>query len=249
MSGTIQLFVTCLVDTFFPNAGGAVTRVLERAGMKVDFPPGQTCCGQPAFNAGMRPQAKQMAKHTIVTLETSPDPVVVPSGSCAAMIHHGYSELFAQDPAWLSRSRALADRTYEFSQFLVDVLQVPNLGARFTGRITYHPSCHLLRELRIDAQPKTLLAQVRGADYVELPEAYDCCGFGGVFSAEHPEISTAMLERKINAIERTGATTVVTCDAGCLMNIYGGLQHREKRQQVLHLAEILDVSSAATNDD
>lgn len=240
MSMTVQLFVTCILDTLYPEVGEAVVRVLERAGVRVEFPPGQTCCGQPAFNAGMRVQARQMAIHTLQVFEATTGPIVVPSGSCAAMLRHAYLELFAGDDAWLPRVQALAARTYEFSEFLVDVIGVTEVGATCENRITYHSSCHLLRELGVDRQPRALLANVQGAELVELPNTQECCGFGGVFSVEHPEISTAMLERKIADLEDSGAALVVACDAGCVTNINGGLRRRGKPQRAVHIAEILD---------
>jgi L-lactate dehydrogenase complex protein LldE len=239
MTETIQLFLTCILDTIYPNTGEAVVRVLERAGVNVAFPPGQTCCGQPAFNAGVRSQARQMAIHTIKVFEAAPGPIVVPSGSCAAMIRHSYPELFAQEPQWLERAKALAARTYEFSEFLVDYLGVVDVGAHYNGKITYHSSCHLLRELGVDRQPRLLLQAVRDAEFVELPATTDCCGFGGVFSVEHPEISAAMLERKIHNVEATSAPLVVSCDAGCVTNINGGLHRKGMPQRALHIAEIL----------
>ncbi len=235
----VQLLATCLVDTFFPAAGEAVQKVLEQRGLEVRFAPGQTCCGQPAFNAGLRREARRMAEHTLQTLEGEGGPVVVPSGSCTAMIRHGYPELLAQDPQGLRRARALASRTFEFSQFLVDELGVTDLDAEFHGRLTYHPSCHLRRELHVDRQPKALLARVKGAQVVPLPDEHDCCGFGGVFSAEHPQVSGAMLARKLQAVDESEAPTVVTCDAGCLMQIQGGLLHAGRPQRVVHLAEVL----------
>ncbi len=239
MTETVQLFITCILDTIYPNTGEAVVRVLEKAGVRVAFPAGQTCCGQPAFNAGIRSQARQMAIHTIQVLEATAGAVVVPSGSCAAMIRHGYPELFAQEPEWLERAKALAKRTYEFSEFLVDYLGVVDLGARFDGKLTYHSSCHLLRELGVDRQPRLLLQAVRGAEFVELPAATECCGFGGVFSVEHPEISAAMLEQKINNLESSGAPVVVSCDAGCVTNINGGLHRKGMPQRAVHIADIL----------
>jgi L-lactate dehydrogenase complex protein LldE len=239
MNTTVQLFVTCIIDTLYPEVGEAVVKVLRRAGATVEFPPGQTCCGQPAFNAGMRAQARPAAMHTIQVFEPTHGPVVVPSGSCAAMIRHGYPELFAEDPAWLPRARALAERTFELTEFLVDQLGVTDLGARFPGKLTYHASCHLLRDLGVNAQPLALLAGVRDAELVELPYATECCGFGGVFSVEHPEISTAMLERKIANIEASGAPLVVSCDGGCITNINGGLHRRGKPQRAVHIAQIL----------
>jgi len=239
MTETVQLFITCITDTIYPEVGEAVITVLERAGVRVEFPANQTCCGQPAFNAGMRPQAREMAIKLIKTFEPTRGPLVVPSGSCAAMIRHGYLELFANDPQWLPRAQALASRTFEFTEFLVDQLGITDLGARFAGTISYHPSCHQLRELGIDRQPRALLANVRAAEFVELPYAHECCGFGGVFSVEHPEISTAMLQRKIGYIEESGATVVATCDAGCIANINGGLRRQGKPGRAIHIAQVL----------
>lgn len=250
MPDLVQLFVTCILDTFYPEIGKAVLSVLEQAGVQVAIPKNQTCCGQPAFNAGMRGQARQMAIQTIQIFEAAPGPVVVPSGSCAAMIRYGYLELFAAEKAWLPRARALAERTYELTEYLVDVLGVTDVGARFHGPVTYHSSCHLLRELGVDRQPKALLGAVLEKEgsqsekpgtlqTISLPHSDECCGFGGVFSVEHPHISAAMLERKIANIETTGAQTVVVCDAGCLMHISGGLHRNGKKVNVMHIAEIL----------
>ncbi len=245
---TAQLFITCLVDTFFPEVGEAMVDVLRRAGVDVDFPPDQTCCGQPPFNAGLRAEARRIAEHTVRvferpprSLETSevlPD-VVLPSGSCAHMIRHNYEELFADDPIWLPRAKALASRTYEFTEYLVDVLGITDSGARWDGPLTYHPTCHLHRGLGIDRQPRALLADVRGAELRELPEAEDCCGFGGIFSVEHPELSAEMLKRKIANLEKTQSPTLVVCDAGCLMHIQGGLHRDKMPQKVVHIAEVL----------
>jgi L-lactate dehydrogenase complex protein LldE len=240
MTITAQLYITCIIDTLYPETGEAVVRILEKAGVKVSFPPGQTCCGQPAFNAGLRQQARKMAIQTIRAFESYSGPVVIPSGSCASMIRHSYPELFTGDPKWLPRAQALAERSYEFSEFLVDVLGITDLGCRYKGRITYHSSCHLLRGLGVDRQPRRLLAAVKDVELVELPETSDCCGFGGVFSVEHPEISTAMLERKIANIERSGADLVVACDAGCVTNINGGLHRRHKTPRAVHIADLLD---------
>jgi L-lactate dehydrogenase complex protein LldE len=240
MTKTVQLFITCIIDSLFPQVGEAVVRVLGKAGVGVEFPIDQTCCGQPAFNAGMRLQARQMAKHTIEVFEHTSGAIVIPSGSCAAMIRHGYLELFADDPVWLPRSRMLSERVYEFSEYLVDVLGITNLQVSYPGRITYHASCHLLRELGVNNQPLKLLSNVSGCELVELPHADDCCGFGGLFSVEHPEISSAMLARKIANIEASGADVVVSCDASCIANINGGLHRLGKRQRALHLAQILE---------
>lgn len=239
MVDTIQLFITCLVDTFFPEVGEAMVCVLNRAGVRVNFPPAQTCCGQPAFNAGLRSEARPLAERTIQVFEKTTGDIVIPSGSCAAMLRHGYLELFQDDPAWLERARALAARTYEFTEYLVDVRGVTGLGSRWEGTLTYHPSCHLLRGLSVDRQPRLLLAQVREAEIVELPEREDCCGFGGVFSVEHPELSAEFLKRKISNFQKTAAPTLVVADTGCLMHIQGGLKRQGNSQRVVHIAEVL----------
>lgn len=239
MSHTVQLFITCILDTLYPDMGASVVQVLQRMGVKVEFPEDQTCCGQPAFNAGLRKQAIPLARRTIQAFEHAPGAVVVPSGSCTAMIRHGYLELFADQPEWLERALALASRTYEFSEYLVDVLGISDVGARYPTKIAYHGSCHLLRDLGVDAQPRALLAAVRDAQVVELTGWDDCCGFGGVFSAEHPEISSAMLARKCANIELSGADMIASCDAGCLTHINGGLKRLGKTARVMHLAQVL----------
>ena len=236
----VQLFVTCLVDTFFPKVGLAMVEVLQRAGADVEFARDQTCCGQPTFNAGLRAEARRIAEHTIKTFEDADGDVVLPSGSCAHMIRHNYAELFADDAAWLVRAKALAARTYEFTEYLVDVLHFSDAGARWDGTLTYHPTCHLHRGLGIDRQPRLLLANVRGAEVRELPQAQDCCGFGGIFSIEHPELSAEMLKRKINNLEASGSPTLVVCDAGCLMHIQGGLHRNKMPQRVVHISEVLN---------
>jgi L-lactate dehydrogenase complex protein LldE len=245
---TIQLFVTCLVDTFYPQTAEAIVSIFRRLDVDVDFPPAQTCCGQPQFNAGLRADARQMAQHMIEAFENVPEAVkspetchvVTPSGSCAHMIRHNYPELFAEDPDWLPRAQALAKRTFEFTEYLVDVLEVTDVGAHWDGTLTYHPSCHLSRGLGIDRQPRALLANVKGAQIVELPEAQDCCGFGGVFSIAHPELSAEFLKRKISNLEKTGAPTLVVADTGCIMHIAGGLHRQKKPHRVMHIAEVLN---------
>lgn len=244
---TVQLFATCLVDTFYPETAEAIVSILRRLGVSVDFPSAQTCCGQPQFNAGLRTDARQMAKHMIEAFEKPPRSsktsevfVVTPSGSCAHMIRHNYPELFAKDPDWLARAQALAKRTFEFTEYLVDALNVTDVGAHWDGALTYHPSCHLARGLGIDRQPRALLANVKGADIVELPEADDCCGFGGVFSVAHPELSAEFLKRKISNLKKTQAPTLVVADTGCIMHIAGGLHRQKKPQRVMHIAEVLN---------
>ena len=234
---TTQLFITCLIDSLFPEVGEAVLQVLSDHAGPIAFPVDQTCCGQPAFNAGFHDEARRMARHTINVLERTEGPVVVPSGSCAAMMRHGYLELFANEPAWLPRAQGLAGRTYELSQFLVDVLCLTDLSASFPARLAYHPSCHLLRGLGIDRQPLSLLESVAGAEVHALPP--DCCGFGGVFAVDNEPISSEMLARRLAQIEASGAETVVACDVSCLMHLEGGLRKAGSSVRCAHLAQIL----------
>jgi L-lactate dehydrogenase complex protein LldE len=236
----VQLFITCLVDSFYPRTGEAIVDIFRRLGISVEFPRDQTCCGQPAFNAGLRDEARPLAEHTIRVFEATTGDIVMPSGSCAHMLKHNYLELFAEDPAWLPRAQTLASRVYEFTEYLVDKLGVTDLGARWDGLLTYHPSCHLLRGMNIDRQPRALLANVRGAQVVDLPNAEECCGFGGVFSMEHPELSGEWLKRKIMNLEKTESPTLVLAEAGCLMHIAGGLHRQKKSQRVVHIAEVLN---------
>jgi L-lactate dehydrogenase complex protein LldE len=235
----VSLLVTCLVDQLWPSAGVGAAAVLARVGCDVHFDDRQTCCGQPAFNTGYRNDARVVARRTIEVLEAEPDRAVVcPSGSCTAMVRH-YPELFEGDEDWQRRARSLAARTYELSEFLVNVLGVDDVGASFEGRVTWHDACHALRELRVREEPRRLLRSVRGATFVELPEADACCGFGGTFSVKYPEISVAILDRKIDAIERAGVDVVVSADASCLMQIGGRLSRVGSGVRTMHLAELL----------
>lgn len=239
MDSSVQLMATCILDTLYPEVAEAVVQILEQVGLHVEFPLAQTCCGQPAYNAGMRSQARQMAEHTVQVFEKSPSSIVIPSGSCAAMVRHGYKELFQANGDWSARVEALARRTYEFTEYLVDVLGITDVGAYFPGKITYHTSCHLLRDLGVDRQPKKLLASIRGSEFSELAGSQECCGFGGLFSIEHPEISAAMLQSKLDKIIENGADWVVSCDAGCQTHINGGLHRRGKPGKAIHIAQIL----------
>ena len=243
----VQLFVTCLVDSFFPQTGQAVVDIFHRLGIGVDFAREQTCCGQPAFNAGLRKDARAIAEHTIKVFENTTGDIVTPSGSCAHMFRHNYPELFEGDAIWYPRAKALSARTYEFTEYLVDKLGVTNVGAKWDGLLTYHPSCHTLRGINVDRQPRMLLANVKGATLLGLPHAEECCGFGGIMSVEHPELSAEWLKRKISNLESltpsTGSgrvPTLVVTDAGCLMHIAGGLSRQKKSQRVMHIAEVLN---------
>jgi L-lactate dehydrogenase complex protein LldE len=237
---TVQLFITCLTDSFFPGTGEAVVDILHRLGIGVDFAREQTCCGQPQFNAGLRTDARAVAEHTIRVFENTTGDIVTPSGSCAHHFRHNYMELFEGDTAWEPRAKALAGRVYEFTEYLVDRLGVTDLDAQWDGFLTYHPSCHTLRGINVDKQPRVLLQNVKGATLVELPNAHECCGFGGIMSVEHPELAAEWLKRKINNLEATQAPTMVVTDAGCLMHIAGGLYRQDKSQRVMHIAEILN---------
>ena len=235
----VQLFITCLVDSFFPQTGEAIMDIFRRLGVTVDFAPDQTCCGQPNFNAGLRAEARAIAEHTIRVFEKTTGDIVMPSGSCAHMIKHNYPELFADDSHWLPRAQSLGRRVFEFTEYLVDRLGVTDVGAHWDGTLAYHPSCHLSRGMNIDRQPRALLANVRGAQIVDLPNAEECCGFGGIFSMEHPELSAEWLKRKIGNLEASQAPTLVVAEAGCLMHIAGGLHRQRKKQRVIHIAEVL----------
>lgn len=234
-----QLFITCLTDSFYPQTGEAMVNILRRLGIDVDFARDQTCCGQPPFSAGLHTEARSIAQHTIEVFENTTGDIVMPSGSCAHMMKHNYLELFRDDPVWLPRAQALASRVYEFTEYLVDKLGVTDVSARWDGVLTYHPSCHALRAMKIDRQPRALLANVKDATIVDLPAAEDCCGFGGIFSVEHPELSAEMLKRKISNLESSESPTLVVIETGCLMHIAGGLHRQKKKQRVIHIAEVL----------
>jgi L-lactate dehydrogenase complex protein LldE len=220
----VSLFVTCIVDQIFPRVGMAMAQVLERAGCAIEFREAQTCCGQPAFNSGYREEARSVEEHFLKVFNGA-EYIVVPSGSCAAMLSHHYHR---EDP-----------RVWEFSKFLVDVLKVDDVGATFDGMVTYHDSCHALRELKIKDAPRRLLRHVRGLKLVEMDAAEECCGFGGTFSVKFPEVSGAIVRTKLDSILRTGADTVVSIDSSCLMQIQGALSRTGSKIQALHLAEVL----------
>jgi L-lactate dehydrogenase complex protein LldE len=234
----VSLMVTCLGDAFFPDVGVATVRLLRRLGVAVDFPPAQTCCGQPFFNSGYQTDARDLARHTIRAFDNG-RLIVVPSGSCAAMVKLEYPELFREDLVWHGRAEDLARRTHELSAFLVHVLGIEDVGGRCEGKATYHMACHL-RGLGLQTEPEQLLRKVRGLEYVPLERSDECCGFGGSFCVRYPEISGAMVQDKAAFIEKTGADMVVTTDAGCLMNMAGCLRRRGSRVRAVHLAEVLE---------
>ena len=212
--------------------------VLERLGYQLDFPEAQTCCGQPAFNSGYPEEARQVARHFLEVFREA-EYIVVPSGSCTSMISHHFEDIFAQDSKLLPESRAMASRVWEFSRFLLEVAKAEDVGARFEGVVTYHDSCHALRELRIKDGPRRLLAKVRGLEMREMDAAQECCGFGGTFSVKFAEVSGAMAKTKIESIQKTGAGTVVSIDSSCLMQLQGVIQHAGLPIRTMHLAEVL----------
>jgi L-lactate dehydrogenase complex protein LldE len=234
----ISLLITCLGDVLRPEIGMATVGLLRRLGHEVEFPAAQTCCGQPMFNGGFADLAREQAKHTIRVF-AGDHPVVVPSGSCAAMVKVEYPHLLAGEPDWRRRAVDLAERTYELSGLLVHRLGVVDVGAKYNGRVTYHFACHQ-RMLGQTTEAETLIRNVRGVTYVPLARQDQCCGFGGSFSVRYPKISTAMVDDKINCVLATEADAVVSTDAGCLMNIAGRLRRRDKPVEVMHLAELLE---------
>lgn len=235
----VAFFVTCLVDQLCPNVGMAAVKVLERAGCEVTFDERQTCCGQPAFNTGYRKEAAKFAQRFIELYESSDaEAIVSPSGSCTAMVKH-FHVVFPDEHKWRERAEAVAARTHELSSFLVNVLGVDDVGAVSNCKMTWHDACHGLRDLDIHDEPRRLLKNVKGIEFVEMENADVCCGFGGTFSVKYPEISAGILDNKIEMIERSGADTVVACDASCLMQIGGRLSRIGSKVQTKHIAEIL----------
>lgn len=241
-----SLFVTCIIDQLFPEVGVSVVRVLRRAGVEIDLPEGQTCCGQPLYNSGYTSEARKLAARTLDVLEGS-DHVVVPSGSCGAMMRVFYLDLFEDDPELQTRARDLSRRVSEFTEFLTDIAgyDTDSSSRSDTGaKVAYHPSCHLLREMEVREAPENLLDATPGLERVELPDAEQCCGFGGTFAVKYPHISEEMLADKIAALESSGADTLTACDMGCLMHIGGAVSRRRLPFQVKHIAQILDEKSA-----
>ncbi|MDL5041975.1 MULTISPECIES: (Fe-S)-binding protein [Heyndrickxia] len=234
----VSLFITCLVDMFKSDVGKAMVEVLERQGCEVDFPKGQICCGQPSYNSGYLEDTKPAMKQMIKAFEHA-DYVVSPSGSCAYMFKE-YPNVFKGDPEWEPKAKALAAKTYEFTQFLVDVLKVEDVGASLHGKATYHPSCHMTRLLGVKDAPMKLLKHVHGLEFIPLPNALSCCGFGGTFSVKMSEISEQMVDEKVEHVEETGADYLIGGDCGCLMNIGGRMDRKGKPIKIMHIAEVLN---------
>ena len=249
LSTKADLFVTCIVDQLFPEVGVSVVRVLRRLGVTVGFPGGQTCCGQAVYNSGYRREAREMAVRTLDEFRES-EYVVVPSGSCSAMIKHFYLDLLEDDPALLARAERLSRKVYEFSEFLVEVLGpstgsgeepvVEGSGPSAGSGVVFHPGCHLLREMEVRDAPQSLLRAVAGLEVREMRNAESCCGFGGAFSVKMPHISEGMLRDKVSAVRDSGAGVLVSCDMSCLMHIGGALRREAPEIEIRHLAQVLD---------
>ncbi|MCM3587941.1 (Fe-S)-binding protein [Mesobacillus maritimus] len=234
----VTLFATCLVDMFQSDVGKATVELLERLGCEIDFPQTQVCCGQPAYNSGYVKESKDAMKKMIGTFEHA-EYIVCPSGSCAYMFHE-YQHVFKGDPIWEPKAKKLAAKTYELTQFIIEVLKVENVGACLEGKATYHTSCHMTRLLGVQKAPMTLLSKVKGLEFVELPGKEQCCGFGGTFSVKMAQISEQMVDEKVRHVEETDAEYVIGADAGCLMNIGGRINRQGKPIKVMHIAEILN---------
>lgn len=232
----LTLFIPCFVDALHPEVGISTVRVLERLGHSVAVAEDLNCCGQPAFNSGCWKESRLVASRVLDRLESA-DTVIVPSGSCGAMLRRFYPELFA-GTAHEARARSLASRVFEFSEFLVDKLGITDVGARFPAKVTFHDGCHSLREMHIHAAPRKLLAHVRDLELVEMKQVV-CCGFGGTFAAKFPMISTAMGEVKCADALETGATHIVSCDSSCLMHLQGLIERQGLHLKTIHLAEVL----------
>jgi L-lactate dehydrogenase complex protein LldE len=233
-----SLFITCICDSFYPQVGEAMVSILRKQGVKLDFPPEQVCCGQPAFNAGYWEDAREVAKTTLKSFQKSKY-VIVPSGSCVAFMKEYYPILFDKDPKYRDISREIADKTYEFSQFMIDILKVDELNSRFPYKVAYHSSCHAMRLLGVTPKVIELLKMVKDLELVNFAHPEDCCGFGGTFSVKMPEISEAMVDEKVAHITESGAEIITGTDMGCLMNIGGRLKKQGSSIRPLHIAELI----------
>lgn len=236
-SDTVYFFGTCLMDAVYPDAGMAAIRLLKSLGVEVAFPQGQTCCGQPAYNAGFVDEARQVARQQLQVFK-NPWPIVVPSGSCAGMMHRHYPELFAEDPM-ASTARHFAARVFELSEYLRHVLKVQLQDRGRPVTVTWHSSCHAMREMEVTEDAKALIRQLSQVRLVELKKEFECCGFGGTFAVKQPDLSAAMVKDKVTDIRQTGASRVISTDCGCLMNITGAMQKQGDRVKGQHIAEFL----------
>ncbi len=234
-----QLFITCLGDQFYTTTLQNMTHVLERLGVELTFPSGQTCCGQPLFNNGFEDKTRAVALNFMHAFEKSDAPIVGPSGSCVSMVKHHYAQLFPVGTPEHALAVNIAARTFEFTEYLVNVLKISDVGAVYPHKVTYHASCHYLREMGLKTEAKTLLGAIKGLELIPLNEEDTCCGFGGAFTVTFPEVSQAMMNNKVNHIMASGADTVVTCEPGCLMNIAGGLHKAGSSIRAMHIIDLL----------
>lgn len=234
----VSLMITCMCDIFASNVGKDTVELLERLGCEVDFPEQQTCCGQPAFNSGYLEDSKEAMKQMMKAFQHS-EYVVGPSGSCIGMLRE-YPKIFEGDPVWEKEAKALASKSYEVTQFIVDVLGIEDVGATFRGRVTYHPSCHMTRILGVKDAPLKLLQNVKGLELVELPVKEDCCGFGGTFAVKNEAISSAMTKEKSRHVSETKAEYLIGSDMACLMNIGGMMEREGKYVKIAHITEVLN---------
>lgn len=233
----VSIFATCLVDLFQTDVGKATVELLESLGCDVSFPKGQMCCGQPAYNSGYAKDAREPMKKMIDTF-LHEECIVTPSGSCATMFKE-YPHVFKDDPIYAKKAQIVADKTYELTDFIVNVLKVTDVGASFPHSVTYHPSCHMTRILGVKDAPLTLLQNVKGLELIDLPNSYNCCGFGGTFSVKMGNISEQMVDEKVDCAIQTGAEYLVASDGGCIMNISGRMNRRGEKVSTMHIAEIL----------
>lgn len=234
-----QLFLTCLGDQFYSATLQNMTRILERLGVELVFPPGQTCCGQPLFNNGFEEKTRPVALNFLHAFARSDAPIVAPSGSCVSMVRHHYPALFQAGTSEHELAVDIAARTFEFTEYLVHVLKVTDVGAVYPHKVTYHATCHYLRELGHKTEAKKLLNAVKDLEFVPLKEEETCCGFGGSFTVTFPEVSRSMMENKVNDIAASGAEAVVMCEPGCLMNIAGGLYKAGSKVRAMHIIDLL----------
>jgi L-lactate dehydrogenase complex protein LldE len=234
-----QLFITCLGDQFYTSTLQKMTHILERLGVELTFPPEQTCCGQPLFNNGFEDKTRPVALNFMHAFAKSDAPIIGPSGSCVSMVKHHYPSLFRAGTSEHQLAMDISSRMFEFTDYLVNVLRVTDVGAVYSHKVTYHASCHYLREMGLKTEAKTLIQGVKGLEYISLQEEETCCGFGGAFTVTFPEVSLAMMKNKVKDIVASGADTVVMCEPGCLMNIAGGLHKMVSNIRAMHIIDLL----------
>jgi L-lactate dehydrogenase complex protein LldE len=234
-----QLFITCLGDQFYTSTLQNMTRTLERLGVELSFPPEQTCCGQPLFNNGFNDKTRAVALNLMHAFSKSDAPIIGPSGSCVGMVKHHYLELFPAGTPEHALAADISSRIFEFTEYLVNVLKVTDVGAVYPHKVTYHASCHYMREMGLKTEAKALLKAVKGLEFIPLNEEDTCCGFGGAFTVTYPEVSRSMMDNKVRNIISSGADTVVTCEPGCLMNMAGGLHKAGSQIRAMHIIDLL----------